>query len=437
MTRAAIASIDIVFASIDAAFLSIGAAIASIGATFLSIDAEIVSINAVIVSIDATFVAIGTTFPSIGCSRQPAPRFSFLGWYEIPATILRNPGAFSITERRMRTAMRASVLFFCLGLQSCVWYTGDVNSAGTLQLLWTFNGGQSCNGAGVNRVVVQIYGSSYSFYCYDPISGVPGATLANVPAGTQAVTLTGYSGNLAVYSWTGPILVYGGTFNTYTIDLPYLTSGPGPGPAQSNVTFLWTFGGKTCAQAGVPNVNIVVQDPIGGNVNSVVPCTQQGVDGAVVNSFAAGTYSFTLIGLGGTGQSQFRAMGAATVNGRAPITVHVDLQPGYPPVSGTGAAIVALAFGGQSCTAAAVTQIYADLRDLNGNVASQTSVPCAGFTGSLSFVQLSGAATYYLDVVGFGTAADGGSAVLYQLTGEGLTVQPSSNSTYSLDVPPA
>jgi hypothetical protein len=337
----------------------------------------------------------------------------------------------------MRSALRASILFLCLGLSSCVWYTEPYYSVGTLQLLWTFNGGQGCNAAGVSRVVVQISGGSYSFYCYDPISGVPGATLTNVLAGTQAITLTGYSGNLAVYRSTGTVLIYGGTYNTYKIDLPYINGGTGPGPSESNVTFLWSFGGKTCAQAGIPNVNIQVQDPINGPVNYTAQCTQQSVDGAVVNSFAAGTYSFTLTGLNSFGQSQFRARGSATVNGRASITVHVDLQPGNPPASGVGAAIVSLTFAGQSCSQAGVNEIAADLRDVNGNIAGQSTVSCSAFNGGFSFGQLNGAATYYLDAVGSGTLADGGSNLLYQLSGEGLTVQPSSNSTYSLDVPPA
>ncbi len=337
----------------------------------------------------------------------------------------------------MRTAVRALLLFCCIGLASCVWYSEPYYSVGTLQLIWSFNGGQGCNTAGVNKVVVQISGGNYSFYCYDPVSGVPGATLTNVIAGTQAVTLTGYSGNVAVYRWSGPLLVYGGTFNTYNIDLPYINGGTGPGPSQSNVTFLWTFAGQSCSQAGVSSVNIAVQDPINGNVNSTQPCTLQGVDGAVVNSFAAGTYSFTLSGLNGFGQSQFRATGAATVNGRAPITVHVDLQPGTPPLVGPGGAVVALNFAGQSCAQAGVSEVYADLRDLKGNVASQSSVPCSGFSGSFTFNQLNAAATYYLDAIGYGAQTDGGTVVLYQLTGEGLTVQPSTSSSYTLSVPPA
>jgi hypothetical protein len=338
----------------------------------------------------------------------------------------------------MKAAGRALVLCLGLWMTSCVWYTQPFFSTGTLQILWTFNGGQGCNSAGVSKVVVQISGFTYSFYCFDPITGVPGATITNVLAGTQAVTLTGYSGSLAVYRWTGTLLVYGGTFNSYGVDLPFISGGTGPGgPSQSNVTFLWSFGSKSCAQAGIPNVNIAVQDPINGNVNQTVPCTQLGVDGAMVNSFAAGTYPFTLTGLNQSNQSAFRGIGNATVNGRASITIHVDLQPGNPPVSGIGAAIVALTFAGQSCSQAGVTQIEADLRDLSGNAVGQSSTSCSSFPGSFSFGQLNAAATYYLDVTGLGAQSDGGVSVLYQLSGVGLTVQPSTNSTYGIDVPPA
>jgi hypothetical protein len=334
----------------------------------------------------------------------------------------------------MNAVLRASLLALGLGLTQCVWYTTPYVTVGTLQVLWTFNGGQSCNAAGVTTVTVSISGSTFNFYCYDPISGVQGATLYNVAAGTQPVRLTGFSGKQALYQWTGNLLVYGGAFNSYRQDLALIGN---PGTSNSNITFLWSFGGRTCNQAGVNGVNIAVQDPIGGNVNTIVPCTQLNVDGANVNNFAAGTYPFTLSVLNGVGQTQYRALGTATVNGMSSITVNVDLQPGYPPITGLGNATVGLVFSGQSCTRAGVTQILADLRDLNGNVVSSTTVSCSSFTGSVPFTQLNAAATYYLDAVGSTTAADGGMTVPYQLTGQGLTIQPSSTSNYNLDVPPA
>lgn len=334
----------------------------------------------------------------------------------------------------MKAALRASLLVLVLGLPQCVWYTTPYVSTGTLQLLWTFNGGQSCSAAGVNTVSVTISGSTFNFYCYDPVSGVQGATLYNVVGGTQTVILTGFAGPQPLYQWTGNLLIYGGSFNSYRQDLSFISN---PGTADSNVTFLWSFAGKSCFLAGVSNVTISVQDPIGGNVYTTVPCTQQNVDGAVVNSFAAGTYPFTLSVLNNNGQPLYRALGTATVNGQTSITVHVDLQPGNPPLTGPGNATVGLVFAGQSCARAGLSEILADLRDLNGTVISATTVPCASFSGSVFFDQISAAATYYLDAVGSTTAPDGGSSVRYQLTGEGLTIQPSSTSSYSLDVPPA
>jgi hypothetical protein len=332
----------------------------------------------------------------------------------------------------MNAALRASLLALALGA-SCTWYTGPVVTVGTLQVLWTFNGGQSCSAAGVSTVQVAISGSSFNFYCYDPLSGVQGATLYNVAAGTQPVIVTGYSGNQPLYQWSGNLLAYGGSFNSYRVDLPFINTGTN----NSNVTFLWTFGGASCVQAGVSSVNISVQDPINGNVNTPFPCTKANVDGAMVIGFSAGTYPFTLSVLGGNGQPLYRALGTATVNGQSSITVHVDLQPGYPPITGQGNASVGLVFAGKSCSQANVSQILAELRDLSGTVVSKTTVSCTGFTGSLSFTSISAAATYYLDAVGSATDMDGGTNVLYQLTGEGLTIQPSSTSSYNLDVPPA
>jgi hypothetical protein len=305
---------------------------------------------------------------------------------------------------------------------------------GTLQILWTFNGGQSCAAAGVTTVSVSVSGSTFNFYCYDPISGVQGATLYNVLAGTQTVTLTGFAGSQPLYRWSGNLLIYGGAYNTYRQDLAFTGN---PGNNNSNVTFLWSFVGKNCNQSGVRNVTIQVTDPIGGNVNQTVPCTQLNVDGAQVNSFAAGTYPFTLSVLNGNGQPQYRALGTATVNGQSSITVNVDLQAGYPPVTGRGNATVALLFGAQTCDQAGLSQVLADLRDLNGNVVSESNAPCSSFPGSFTFTQIDAAATYYLDAVGSTVASDGGTTVKYQLTGEGITIQPSTTSSYSLDVPPA
>jgi len=329
-------------------------------------------------------------------------------------------------------SLRATVLL--VGLAGCFWYTEPFFTVGTLQTLWTFNGGLGCNAAGVDRVVVNVSGFSFSFFCYDPVSGVAGATLHNVSAGLQSLRITGFSGPVAVYQWVGTALVHGGAFNSYRYDLPLINPAP---PAQSDVTFLWTFAGRSCRQAGIGSVNIAVQDPIGGNVNSTQPCTQQNVDGAVVRYFAAGTYPFTLTGLNGFGQPAYRAAGAATVNGFTPITVRADLQPGNQPVIGFGGAAVTLTFAGRTCARLGLTQIYADLRDLNGVVVSQTTVPCAGFNSTVSFTQMTAPATYYLDVEGSASQADGGSAVLYQLIGEGLTVQPNTTSSYAIDVPPA
>jgi hypothetical protein len=292
----------------------------------------------------------------------------------------------------------------------------------------------SCSAAGVSTVTVSISGSTFNFYCYDPISGVQGATLYNVTAGTQTLTLTGFAGSQPVYKSVSYPFIYGGAFNSYRQDLAYINN---PGMANSNVTFLWSFGGNSCLRAGVNNVTIAVTDPIGGNVNATVPCTQNNVDGANVNNFAAGTYPFTLSVLSPSGQPLYRGLGTATVNGQTSITVHVDLQPGYPPITGKGSATISLAFAGQSCAAAGLTDVLCDLRDLNGNVVGVSTEPCSTFSGSFSFTQIDAAATYYVDAVGSETEGDGGSTVRYQLTGEGITIQPSSNSSYDLDVPHA
>ena len=105
---------------------------------------------------------------------------------------------------------------------------------------------------------------------------------------------------------------------------------PAPVPAVGgDITFLWSFAGKTCAQA--PEVNWVRVVLEGGAGVEALPndgyyrCNWDGWDGVKLTDFRAGTYNYTVDAVDSGDLVVYTATGTLSVNG--PVQVPVNLNP--------------------------------------------------------------------------------------------------------------
>jgi hypothetical protein len=301
---------------------------------------------------------------------------------------------------------------------------------------WTF-AGATCVGANVDGVKIDIAGTSTTVGCIDAASGVAGVTLSGIPVGSQSFTLTGmtptydanlnYTGDVATYQLNATVTVQGGVLNaTGVLNLPYITQPPNT--ANSNIIFLWTFGGKDCSMASpqVTNVNLFMNGQ-GVNVNQ-----QCDVAGLMVNSFSAGSYPFTLTATAGS--VTYTSSGNVTVDGVQTVTVNSDLQQSVSSSPGASDAVMAFTFGtsGQNCQQVGIDTVHFALTDATGAVVSGSSLTqaCTGAT-TVTFSGLSGPNVYYLYIQGLSQGK-----TTYQVSGYQFTAVPSPTaSSYTVVVP--
>jgi hypothetical protein len=124
---------------------------------------------------------------------------------------------------------------------------------------------------------------------------------------------------LAVVTSTGCIVVTGGG-----------GSGGGGGTTRrpGDVTFTWSFAGKTCSM--VPEVKSVRITIPGQTIDNagVFPCLVNDYPGIVLKDFAGGTYDYTIEAFGYASEKLYVATGSYTVNGS------VRIDPDLTPVGG-------------------------------------------------------------------------------------------------------
>lgn len=96
-----------------------------------------------------------------------------------------------------------------------------------------------------------------------------------------------------------------------------------------DVTFGWSFAGRSCAQ--LPEVRSVVVGIPGESLanGGVYPCSSGGYDGIRLAGFAPGSYGFTLQALGSGGAVLFSSSGSLHVDGD--VSYRVDLLPAGGP----------------------------------------------------------------------------------------------------------
>lgn len=105
-----------------------------------------------------------------------------------------------------------------------------------------------------------------------------------------------------------------------------------PTPQPADVTFHWTFVGKSCAD--LPEIQTIQIDIPGEALdnNGAYPCESNNYPGIVLHTFAPGTYNFTITAYGTRSEALFTASSSFSINGTN-ILVNVDLTPVNQPNS--------------------------------------------------------------------------------------------------------
>jgi hypothetical protein len=214
---------------------------------------------------------------------------------------------------------------------------------GNLDLKWTF-GGQSCLAAGVHTIQVDIAHELLTpnqFSC-DLGGGAiaAGANLGTYLAGRYTLTISGLAADGAIlYQTQQDVAVQRGD-NVIQIDVQRVPGG--------SISLNWTFGGRTCAQAGVTSVRISVDGVLitdqAGNVD--VACSAGGVDGTSISPLSPGVHRVDLVGIR-SGQPSYALPNVqVSVADRMDTNVRVDLPPAQPTFATADVSWDALASGG-------------------------------------------------------------------------------------------
>jgi hypothetical protein len=249
----------------------------------------------------------------------------------------------------MRTLVPSIVVCLALAAAGC----GDPVRA-PLDVNWSF-GGLDCDQVGVATIHLEmdrelLNPSDYS--CLDSRGNVTtGAHLGSFLVGDYHLTVIGLDATgTEILRGTRTAHVTRGT-NLVEVDIG------------GSVTLRWTFGGLTCAQAGVTSVNLSVDGSVITDAanNPDIPCTQAGQDAANIAPLLPGPHSFDVVGLVRGVPSYVRQGVSFDVRDLLDTTAPVDLPRGSPTAA---TADVFFSFaGGLTCEEAQVdsVQVFIDV----------------------------------------------------------------------------
>jgi hypothetical protein len=120
------------------------------------------------------------------------------------------------------------------------------------------------------------------------------------------------------------------------------TLGPSDGlnyDGTASITFSWSFGGRSCAQAGISSVVVSIPGQWVQNDGNF-SCTTSNYDGITLTSFLPGSYSYTVSGYDVTGALRYQGSGTVYVDGLDQFeTVNLTSAIGTPtevPDAGVG-----------------------------------------------------------------------------------------------------
>jgi hypothetical protein len=197
------------------------------------------------------------------------------------------------------------------------------------------------------------------------------------------------------------------------------------GPVRDDLTVDWTFGGKTCAAAGVA----VIQMHIDGEVLTPdrFTCAEAG-QGASLGTYLLGRYNLTVQGLDAASRVIYQS------------TVQVDVKRGgtrialdVAPATSDGSATLHWTFDGKSCAAAGVTLINASVdNQVLTDDKNNPDLPCsqAGVDGVI--VEPLSPGQHSFDLVGKASGT-----IKYALNGFAVTIAAGQNTSAAPNLRPA
>ncbi|HEY6910581.1 MAG TPA: hypothetical protein VI297_01455 [Gemmatimonadales bacterium] len=194
------------------------------------------------------------------------------------------------------------------------------------------------------------------------------------------------------------------------------------GPSRAEVEVDWTFGGLSCADAGVETI----QFSIAGEVLSPdhFSCAQAGA-GANLGSFLNGNYQLTVSGLDADGNLVYQTTQTIQVRGSRLNKFAVDVSPGDVTLHWS--------FGGKSCVAAGIPVVHVSVDNQLITDGATADLPCAsGGVDGTTITPLS-QGQHSFDIVG--VDANGNSK--FALNGLLVSVVAGQNTVASPDLAPA
>jgi len=210
--------------------------------------------------------------------------------------------------------------------------------------------------------------------------------------------------------------------------LPLVAAAVACAPSRSEVVVYWTFGGLSCADAGVATIRV----DIAGEVLTPnhFSCAAAG-QGASLGTYLNGDYQLTVSGFDANGALSYQSSQTLNVRANRDNVFSVDV----PQVAATsGDVTLHWSFSGKTCAQAGITVVHASvdgivLTDVN----NRPDLPCsqAGVDGTTVSPLAPGQHSF--DLVG----VDAGGTARYALNGYTVTAVAGQDAIYTPNLLPA
>lgn len=200
-----------------------------------------------------------------------------------------------------------------------------------------------------------------------------------------------------------------------------------------DITFLWSFGNKTCLQTPeIRKVRVRLSGARGVESlqdNGYFGCNLGGIDGIKLRSFAPGDYNFTIDGLDQYEKTIYTASGNVHVNGSVQLAVALN------PVDNKGKLQMFWTFAGKQCAQSGIADPTKPVTDvvitLNRDSANAVTWPCRndGVEGVAAELE---PGSYDVQIDGY---VNGGSGPqLWYSAGFNVTLTPGTTRDIAIDL---